>query len=44
MQTIIVIGKEKQGILEEGSHDELIKLNGTYKHLLGMQYRDIDTQ
>ena len=41
---IIVIGKEKQGILEEGSHEELLKQNGTYKHLLEMQHRDIDTQ
>jgi len=39
---IIVIGKEKHGILEEGSHDKLMAQNGAYKHLVEMQHRDID--
>ncbi|TFF86574.1 MAG: ABC transporter ATP-binding protein [Promethearchaeota archaeon] len=38
---IIVIGKEKKGILEEGNHEELMSLNGAYKHLINMQHRDL---
>ena len=38
---IIVIGKEKKGILEEGTHEQLIALNGRYKRLLEMQKKDI---
>ncbi|MEJ2276691.1 MAG: ATP-binding cassette domain-containing protein [Candidatus Lokiarchaeota archaeon] len=38
---IFVIGKEKRGIIEEGTHEELIQLNGKYKTLLEMQYKDI---
>jgi ATP-binding cassette subfamily B protein len=38
---IIVLGKEKKGILEEGTHDQLIAKNGKYKTLLEMQHRDI---
>lgn len=31
---IIVIGKEKHGILERGSHQELMEQNGVYRHLI----------
>jgi ABC-type multidrug transport system fused ATPase/permease subunit len=40
---IVVIGKENHGILEEGTHDSLIALNGKYKKLLDMQYRQLLT-
>ncbi|MDO8430688.1 MAG: ABC transporter ATP-binding protein [Candidatus Taylorbacteria bacterium] len=35
MDRIIVLGKT--GILEEGSHDELVSKNGTYAHLWSLQ-------
>ncbi len=35
MDRIIVLGKN--GVIEEGSHDELIKTNGTYAHLWNLQ-------
>lgn len=38
---IVVIGKEEKGIVEQGTHDELIARNGIYKKLLEMQYKDI---
>jgi len=39
---IIVISADKKGVIEEGSHDELIALNGKYKRLLEMQHREIE--
>ncbi|NVM37392.1 MAG: ATP-binding cassette domain-containing protein [Candidatus Lokiarchaeota archaeon] len=38
---IIVLGKEDHGILEEGTHENLMSLNGKYKRLLEMQSKDI---
>lgn len=39
---IIVLGKEKHGVIEEGTHEQLINLNGgKYKRLLEMQKKDI---
>jgi len=38
---IIVLGAEKHGIIEEGTHESLLTLDGKYKHLLEMQYKDI---
>jgi ATP-binding cassette subfamily B protein len=38
---IIVMSADNKGIIEEGTHDSLIKLNGKYKRLLEMQHRDI---
>jgi ABC-type multidrug transport system fused ATPase/permease subunit len=39
---IIVLGKEKHGIIEQGTHEQLMQLpNGKYKKLLEMQYREI---
>ena len=38
---IIVLGKEGHGIIEEGTHENLIALNGKYKRLLEMQSKDI---
>ena len=38
---IIVLGAEKHGIIEEGNHENLLALDGKYKHLLEMQYKDI---
>ena len=39
---IIVLGAEKHNIIEEGNHEKLLSLNGKYKRLLEMQYKDID--
>ncbi len=39
---IYVIDKDKRGIIEEGTHDQLVKLNGRYKHLLDLQKTDTD--
>ncbi|MHA1729425.1 MAG: ABC transporter transmembrane domain-containing protein [Promethearchaeota archaeon] len=41
---IIVLDKEKRGIVEQGSHESLLNLNGRYKHLLDMQHMDIKTE
>ncbi|MHA1729427.1 MAG: peptidase domain-containing ABC transporter [Promethearchaeota archaeon] len=41
---IIVLDKEKKGIIEQGKHENLLKLNGKYKHLLDMQHRDIPVE
>ena len=38
---IIVLGAEKHGIIEEGNHENLLALDGKYKHLLEMQYKDV---
>jgi len=38
---IVVLGAEKHGIVEEGTHESLLALEGKYKHLLEMQYKDI---
>lgn len=40
---IIVISADKKGVIEEGTHDELMKLDGKYKRLLDMQHREIET-
>ncbi|MHA1679674.1 MAG: ABC transporter ATP-binding protein [Promethearchaeota archaeon] len=41
---IFVIGKEMKGIIEQGTHDELIKANGKYKRLLDMQRKEIEQE
>jgi ABC-type multidrug transport system fused ATPase/permease subunit len=41
---IIVLGTDKKGILEQGTHESLLALNGKYKRLLEMQHRDIEFQ
>ncbi|MCJ7649049.1 MAG: ABC transporter transmembrane domain-containing protein [Candidatus Lokiarchaeota archaeon] len=38
---IIILSADKKGILEQGTHDSLLELNGKYKRLLEMQHRDI---
>ena len=38
---IIVLDAEKHNIIEEGNHEKLLSLNGKYKRLLEMQYKDI---
>jgi ATP-binding cassette subfamily B multidrug efflux pump len=39
---IVVLDQNKKGIVEQGTHKQLIaKENGVYKHLLDMQYKDI---
>ncbi len=41
---IIVLSKDTKGIIEEGSHDELVAIpNGKYRRLLEMQYKDIES-
>ncbi len=41
---IIVLSKDTKGIIEEGTHDELVALpNGKYRRLLEMQYKDIES-
>jgi len=37
---IIVLGAEKHNIIEEGNHEKLLSLDGKYKRLLEMQYKD----
>ena len=39
---IIVLGADKKGIIEQGTHESLLALNGKYKRLLEMQHRDIE--
>jgi len=39
---IIVLSADKKGIIEQGTHESLIELNGKYKRLLEMQHRDIE--
>jgi ABC-type multidrug transport system fused ATPase/permease subunit len=39
---IIVLGKEDHSIIEEGTHENLLALNGKYKRLLEMQSKDIE--
>ena len=39
---IIVLSADKKGILEQGTHESLLELNGKYKRLLEMQHRDIE--
>jgi len=41
---IIVLGADKKGIIEQGTHESLLALNGKYKRLLEMQHRDIEFQ
>ncbi len=41
---IIVLSADKKGIIEQGTHESLIALNGKYKRLLDMQHRDIKFQ
>jgi len=41
---IIVLGTDKKGILEQGTHESLLALNGKYKRLIEMQHRDIEFQ
>ena len=38
---IIVLDSDKKGIIEQGTHERLLALNGKYKRLLDMQHRDI---
>ena len=39
---IIVLDSEKKGIIEQGTHENLLAFNGKYKRLLEMQHRDIN--
>ena len=39
---IIVLSADKKGVIEQGTHESLIELNGKYKRLLEMQHRDIE--
>jgi len=39
---IIILSADKKGIIEQGTHDSLLELNGKYKRLLEMQHRDIE--
>jgi len=39
---IIVLGTNKKGIIEQGTHESLIALNGKYKRLIEMQHREIE--
>ena len=39
---IIVLSTDKKGIIEQGTHESLLELNGKYKRLLEMQHRDIE--
>jgi len=41
---IIVLSTDKKGIIERGTHESLLALNGKYKRLLEMQHRDIEIQ
>lgn len=39
---IVVLDQDKKGIVEQGTHEQLIAIeNSVYKHLLDMQYKDI---
>ncbi len=40
---IIVLSADKKGIIEQGTHESLLELNGKYKRLLEMQHRDFET-
>jgi ABC-type multidrug transport system fused ATPase/permease subunit len=39
---IIVLSANRKGIIEEGTHNDLMKLDGKYKRLLEMQHREIE--
>jgi ABC-type multidrug transport system fused ATPase/permease subunit len=39
---IIVLSANAKGIVEEGTHEDLIALNGKYKRLLDMQDKEVD--
>ena len=41
---IIVLSADKKGIIEQGTHESLLALNGKYKRLIEMQHRDIEIQ
>jgi len=39
---IIVLSTDKKGIIEQGTHESLLEMDGKYKRLLEMQHRDIE--
>ncbi|NVM17739.1 MAG: ATP-binding cassette domain-containing protein [Candidatus Lokiarchaeota archaeon] len=39
---IIVLSADNKGIIEQGTHESLLELDGKYKRLLDMQHRDIE--
>ncbi|MFX1288399.1 MAG: ABC transporter transmembrane domain-containing protein [Promethearchaeota archaeon] len=39
---IIVLSADEKGIVEQGTHESLLAMNGRYKRLLEMQHRDIE--
>ncbi|MFX1276663.1 MAG: ABC transporter ATP-binding protein [Promethearchaeota archaeon] len=42
---IVVLDQDKKGIVEQGTHEQLVaKKDGVYKHLLDMQYKDIEVE
>ena len=42
---IVVLDQDKKGIVEQGTHEQLVaKKDGVYKHLLDMQYKDITVE
>ncbi|MHA1695896.1 MAG: ATP-binding cassette domain-containing protein [Candidatus Helarchaeota archaeon] len=38
---IIVLDKKTNGIIEEGTHEDLLQINGKYARLLKMQHKEI---
>jgi len=42
---IVVLDQDKKGIVEQGTHEQLVaKKDGVYKHLLDMQYKEIEVE
>ena len=41
---IIVLDTQKKGIIEQGTHESLLAMNGKYKRLLEMQHREIESK
>ena len=41
---IIVLSADKKGIIEQGTHESLLALNGKYNRLIEMQHRDLEFQ